>query len=218
MANISILGAGAVGTALASNWSRKGHSVTLAVRDTKSVSAQSARSALGETVPVLSFKESIPTADVLVVALPWIALAEVLPTLEGLDGKIIIDATNPLGMTESGFGLVMGHTVSGGEELARLVPGARVVKSLNQIGAEIMADPSELPTPPVMFVAGDDAEARETVLSLVADLGFDAQDFGPLKGARLLEAFAMTWIHMALVKDAGRNWGFARVVSDGETS
>ena len=78
-----------------------------------------------------------------------------------------------------------------------------------------MADPSRLPAAPVMFVAGDDADARETALSLVRDLGFDAQDFGALKGARLLEAFAMTWIHMAVVQKTGRAWGFSRSVSDG---
>ena len=55
----------------------------------------------------------------------------------------------------------------------------------------------------------------DNALALVKDLGFDAQDFGPLQGARLLEAFAMTWIHMAGVRKTGRAWGFARSVSDG---
>ncbi|MEL7117612.1 MAG: NAD(P)-binding domain-containing protein [Pseudomonadota bacterium] len=215
MSNIAILGAGAVGTALAQNWSSKGHAVTLAVRDTGSASAESARAQLGARVPVLGFDEAIPGAEIIVIALPWAAVAQVLPSLQGLDGKIVIDATNPLGMGADGFGLVLGHTTSGGEEVARLLPGARVVKSLNQIGAEIMADPSALGAPPVMFVAGDDDAARATVLALVQDLGFDAQDFGPLKGARLLEAFAMTWIHMAIVRKAGRAWGFARSLGKG---
>ena len=215
MSKIAILGAGAVGTALAQNWSSKGYVVTLAVRDMQSESAEHARAALGEAVSILETSEAISEADVVVVALPWRAVAGVLSSLDGLDDKVIIDATNPLGMTEDGFGLVLGHTTSGGEEVARLMPRARVVKSLNQIGAEIMADPSALPQAPVMFVAGDDDEARNVALALVKDLGFDAQDFGPLKGARLLEAFAMTWIHMAVVRKTGRAWGFARSVSDG---
>ena len=215
MSKIAILGAGAVGTALAQNWSGKGHTVTLAVRNTQSESAERARVAFGEAVSVLEMSQAVSNADVVVVALPWRAVADVLPTLGGLVGKIVIDATTPLGITEDGFGLVLGHTTSGGEEVARLLPGARVVKSLNQIGAEIMADPGALPEAPVMFVAGDDDEARNVALALVGDLGFDAQDFGPLKGARLLEALAMAWIHMAVVRKTGRAWGFARSVSDG---
>ncbi|MEM8555171.1 MAG: NAD(P)-binding domain-containing protein [Pseudomonadota bacterium] len=215
MSKIAILGAGAVGTALAQNWSRKGHAVTLAVRDIESASAKTAKAKFRDAVPVLGFTEAIFSADVIVVALPWNAVADVLPTLDGLNGKIVIDATNPLGMTEDGFGLLIGHTTSGGEEIARLLPDARVVKSLNQIGAEIMADPSVLPAPPVMYVAGDNAEARTTVLSLVNDLGFDGQDFDELKGARLLEAFAMTWIHVAVLRQGGRHWGFARTVAGG---
>ncbi|MEM6891154.1 MAG: NAD(P)-binding domain-containing protein [Pseudomonadota bacterium] len=215
MFDIAILGAGAVGTALAQNWSRKGHKVTLAVRDTKSESAKVARTRLGDTVKFLDFASAISAAEIIVVALPWTAIANVLPTLVGLDGKIVIDATNPLGMTADGFGLVLGHTTSGGEEVARFLTGARVVKSLNQIGAEILADPSALPSVPVMFVAGDDDEARATTLSLVQDLGFEALDFGPLKGARLLEAFAITWIHMAVIQKTGRAWGFVRSVSEG---
>ncbi|MEM9435640.1 MAG: NAD(P)-binding domain-containing protein [Pseudomonadota bacterium] len=215
MSKITILGAGAVGTALAQNWSSKGHAVTLAVRDTQSESAERARAALGGAVPILEMLQAVSAADVIVLALPWNAVANALSSLDGLNGKIVIDATNPLGMTKDGFGLVVGHTTSGGEEVARLLPGARVVKSLNQIGAEIMADPSALPRAPVMFVAGDNDEARNIVLGLVGDLGFDAQDFGPLQGARLLEAFAMTWIHMAVVRKTGRGWGFARSVSDG---
>jgi len=215
MSKIAILGAGAVGTALAQNWSNKGHAVTLAVRDTQSESAERARMTLRGAVPILETSKAVSGADVVVVALPWRAVADVLSSLGSLDGKVVIDATNPLGMTEDGFGLVLGHTTSGGEEVARVLPAARVVKSLNQIGAEIMADPSALPAAPVMFVAGDDDEARNVALALVNDLGFDAQDFGPLKGARLLEAFAMTWIHMAVVRKTGRAWGFARSVSDG---
>lgn len=221
MSHIAILGAGSVGTALARNWARGGHSVALGVRDLNSDGAKAARDTLGDAIPVAPFAEVIAPSDVVVIALPWAAVAEVLPTLDGLDGlngKVVIDATNPLGMTPDGFGLVLGHTTSAGEEVARLLPKARVVKSLNQIGAEIMADPTVLPATPVMFVAGDDAEARAKALSLVTDLGFDAQDFGPLKGARILEAFAMTWIHMALIQKVGRQWGFARTLAAGEAA
>ncbi|MEM7781262.1 MAG: NAD(P)-binding domain-containing protein [Pseudomonadota bacterium] len=215
MSNIAIIGAGVVGVALAQNWILKGHKATLGVRDPASASAQEARAQLGDAVQITEFSDAIAAAEIITIALPWDAVEEVLPRLQGTEGKVVIDATNPLGMTDDGFGLVIGHSASGGEEVARLLPNARVVKSLNQVGAEILADPTTLPQQPVMFVAGDDAEARQTALALVADLGFDVHDFGPLRGARMLEAFAMTWINFAVLQGAGRNWGFARSVSKG---
>lgn len=211
MTTLAILGAGAVGTALATNWTRKGHEVRLGVRDKGSDSARAAADACGPEVDVVAFADALRGANAVVLALPWGAVEDVLSDLDLPDGVVLIDATNPLGMGPDGFGLLIGHDTSGGERVAALAPGARVVKSLNQIGAEIMADPSGLSVPPVMFVAGDDDAARDMALSLVADLGFDAQDFGPLIGARLLEAFAMTWIHMAILRQAGRDWGFARI-------
>lgn len=215
MARIAILGAGAVGTALAKNWTGKGHEVRLGVRTIDSESARTAADACGPAVIIAPFVETLRDADIVVLALPWDAVEPVLSNLDLPDGIVLIDATNPLGIGPDGFGLLIGHDTSGGERVAEFAPGARVVKTLNQIGAEIMADPTALPVPPVMFVAGDDDAARAKALDLVTDLGFDAQDFGPLKGARLLEAFAMTWIHFAILRQAGRGWGFARVEANG---
>lgn len=216
MKPIAILGAGSVGTALARNWSAKGRAVRLGVRDTASDSAGAAAAILGPAVPVLHFGEAVQGADTVVLALPWSAVETTLRALDLPQGCVLIDATNPLGMGSDGFGLLIGHDTSGAEQVAAWAPGARVVKTLNQVGAEIMADPSVLPVPPVMFAAGDDADARAQALSLVSDLGFDAWDFGPLKGARLLEPFAMTWIHMAILQKTGRNWGFARIETTGD--
>jgi hypothetical protein len=92
------------------------------------------------------------------------------------------------------------------------LPQARVVKTLNQVGAEIMENATSLSARPVMFVAGDDDAAKRTVISLVYDLGFEALDAGALRQARLLEPFAMTWINQALLRGAGRDWAFSRAV------
>ncbi|NET71317.1 MAG: hypothetical protein F6K62_10425 [Sphaerospermopsis sp. SIO1G2] len=87
--------------------------------------------------------------------------------------------------------------------------GAHVVKSLNQVGAEIMQDPRGFAHKPVMFVAGDNDDAKTLVCKLVTDLGFEALDAGLLKQARILEPFGMTWINQALFKGHGRNWAFS---------
>jgi predicted dinucleotide-binding enzyme len=86
---------------------------------------------------------------------------------------------------------------------------AAVFKTLNQTGAENMETASVYPIRPVMFVAGDDEAKKPVVLLLVASLGFEAVDAGPLRNARLLEAYGMLWIDQALYRGRGRSFAFA---------
>jgi predicted dinucleotide-binding enzyme len=113
-------------------------------------------------------------------------------------------------MGPDGLELEIGHSSSGGEYVASLARGASVFKTLNQTGFENMeAARSFSPVPAVMYVAGDDAARKPQVLALVADLGFEPVDAGPLRIARLLEPVAMLWIHMALNRGAPRSRAFA---------
>jgi predicted dinucleotide-binding enzyme len=121
-----------------------------------------------------------------------------------LAGKVVLDCTNPLVPDLSG--LEIGHTTSGGEEVARLAPGARVVKIFNTTGADNMADPNYGGTPATMLYAGDDAGARSIAAALARELGFDPVDFGPLASARLLEPMALTWIWLAYRQKLGRDF------------
>jgi predicted dinucleotide-binding enzyme len=127
-------------------------------------------------------------------------------SLGSLAGKIVIDATNPLAPDMS---LAVGPNDSAGETVARLAPGARVVKAFNTTGANNMADSRYGAGKLVMLVAGDDAEAKTTTISLATDLGFEAVDAGPLAMSRHLEPMAMVWIKLAIVQNLGRNFGFA---------
>jgi predicted dinucleotide-binding enzyme len=142
---------------------------------------------------------------------PWL----VAPRSRGALWGLIIDATNPLRPGAKGLELSQGFIESGGEAVARLASGASVFKTLNQIGFEAMADTSGFAVKPVMFVAGDDDARKPTVLGLVDELGFEAVDAGSLSVARLLEPFAMLWIHMALNRGIGRGRGFAWVKRTG---
>jgi predicted dinucleotide-binding enzyme len=105
--------------------------------------------------------------------------------------------------------LAIGHNDSAGETVARLAPGARVVKAFNITGANNMADSRYSAGKLVMLVAGDDAQAKATTMALAADLGFEAVDVGPLAMSRHLEPMAMVWIKLAIVQNLGRNFGFA---------
>jgi 8-hydroxy-5-deazaflavin:NADPH oxidoreductase len=112
-------------------------------------------------------------------------------------------------MGPDGLGLVLGHTISGGERVASWAPRAAVFKTLNQIGADSMDKAARFPVRPVMFIAGDDPSKKPVVMSLVAKLGFEPVDAGPLRIARLLEPYGMLWIDQALNRGRGQNFGFA---------
>lgn len=204
---IAIIGAGNVGRALAQGFARTPHAVTLGARDAARV-ADFARDVGAETA---SPDEAARDADIIILALPWDAAQAAISGLGDLSGKVVVDCTNPLGMVDGALGLVLGHATSGGEMVAGWSPGARVVKTLNQVGAEMMAAARELPHRPVMFMAGDDDAAKTQVAEMLGDLGFEPLDAGPLARARLLEPLAMVWINQAIAQGMGRDWAFAAV-------
>ncbi|MCE9524167.1 MAG: NADPH-dependent F420 reductase [Alphaproteobacteria bacterium] len=208
---IAIIGAGQVGGALAQAWVRAGHDIVLGTRDAKAADVMALAAKLGPKTTSASQPEAAKAGDVIVLTTPWNASEAVATSLGDLGGKILIDCTNPLGMKDGALALVIGHTDSGAERIARAAPSARVYKSFNQTGFEIMGNTSALPEKPVMFVAGDDAAGKATVLELTRALGFDAIDAGPLKAARLLEPLAQLWISLAMKGDLGRKFALRLV-------
>ncbi|MGL6208985.1 MAG: NADPH-dependent F420 reductase [Paracoccaceae bacterium] len=192
---IAVIGTGNVGRAIGGGWTRVGHAVTYGSRTPEGGD---------QALPT----NAVIGADVVAIALPWGAAEATIRGLGPLTGQIVIDCMNPLGMGPDGLGLLLGHTTSGAETVQSWLPQARVIKTLNQVGAEVTADTTGFPTPPVMFMAGDDPAAKATVATLLTDLGFEALDAGPLSKARLLEPFAMTWINQAMLRGHGRDWAF----------
>ena len=105
-------------------------------------------------------------------------------------------------------GPVWGYTTSGAEQVAEWAAGAKVFKAFNQTGFNVMANPVFEGGRAVMFICGDDDAHKPTVLSLAADIGFEAVDAGGLMIARLLEPYAMLWIHLAHAQGLGRGFAF----------
>jgi predicted dinucleotide-binding enzyme len=204
---IAILGAGNVGVALARACIAQGESIVFGVPDPakyrKTVASLGAAASIGST------GAAIAASDLVILATPYAAALSVAASVPDWANRVLVDATNPLAPGLAG--LTVGTTTSGAEEIARAARGARVVKAFNTTGAESMAD-SHYPGGAVfMPVCGDDAEARNRVITLATLIGFDAVDCGDLKAARYLEPFAMTWIHMAIRLGHGRNFAFARL-------
>lgn len=206
---IGILGAGNVGGNLGRAWAGRGHQVVFGVRDTGSDKARRAVAAAGATagadVRAVSLSEAAAWGDVVVVAVPWAAVQETLAAAGDLRGKIVIDTTNAIRWDNGPVKAVEG---SGAEMVAGWLPGSRVVKAFNTIGAEQMLQPDFNGVPADMFICGDDAAARATVAALAQGIGFEARDAGPLRNAALLESLGTLWIHMATVGGLGRNVAF----------
>ena len=196
---IAVIGAGSVGGTLGTAWARRGHDVTFGVRSPDDERYR----ALGATVT--GNEHACRDADVVVLCTPWQATRDAVTACGDLTGKVVVDCTNPL--TPDFAALEVGTTSSGAELVAQWAPGARVCKAMNQIGAPMMDGPN-LPAAPVMFVCGDDDAAKEVTAGLVAELGFETADAGELTVARLLEPYALLWIHLALRRGFGTNWGF----------
>src|ERR1700676_2663594 len=203
---IAIIGAGNVGTALGNAWIKRGHEIAFGVRDPESAKARSLAQQF-PTARLLLNGEAASNAEIIVLATPWQNTEEAVRTCGDLQGKTIIDCTNPL---KSDFsGLEVGCSTSGGEIISEWAHGADVFKAMNQIGARLMEAPSFGGTvKPVMFVCGEGAQ-KASVILLVDQLGFTVIDAGDLKTARLLEPFGMLWIHLALTQKVSGDFAFA---------
>lgn len=192
---IGVIGSGEVGRTLAAGFVQHGHEVKIGSR-TPSKLDDWAREQ-GERASTGSFAEVADFAEVVVLATLWSGTLSAIDLAgpERMGGKVVIDATNPLDFG-SGFppSLSLGHTDSGGEQVQRWIPDARVVKCFNCVGHGHMIHPTFVGGPPDMFIAGDDANAKAAVTAICERFGWGVIDCGGITGARLLEPLAILWI------------------------
>jgi len=199
MSSICILGTGRMATTLARCWLDRGHTISLGSRDPRG--AQARLGALAEQLHIRDFAGAAEQAEIIVLAVPWDAAREVLAACGPLDGKVIIDTTNPWGRIND-TPEVDGDS-SGAEEIARLVPGAHVVKALNGIFWKNLRDPTFSGQRASMFYCGDDDSAKSTVAQLALEMNFDPIDCGPLSRARILESMGLLWARLAFEQGMG---------------
>jgi predicted dinucleotide-binding enzyme len=179
--------------------------VTFGVRQPAAAKVANLLAECGPAAKAASVKESAENAEVIFLAIPWSEVEGVIRELGPLHGKVLIDATNPIviGAGEESRGLLIGHSTSAGEEVAKWAPGARVVKAFNTTGSGNMQNSVYGERRAVIFVAGDAPDAKAVTSQLARDIGLEPIDVGQLSTARLLEPLALLWIKMAY----GEGWG-----------
>lgn len=199
--NIAVFGTGMVGTTVAKKLVELGHSVKLGSRTADNERAAAWAAPLGERATHGTYAEAAAFGDI---AFNCTNGAGTLAALEAagaenLEGKILVDLSNPLdvsnGMPPT---LFVFNDDSLGERVQRALPKTRVVKTLNTINAELMIDASRVPAEHTVFVSGDDAEAKAEVQRMLRDwFGHrDVLDLGDITTARGVEAYLPLWLRL----------------------
>jgi len=201
---VLVIGAGNMGSAFVKQLSAAGHSVSVTARDTGKAASVASQYANAKAVAAAGAAEG---QDVVVLATGYADAVTALQSVGSLQGKAVVDITNPL--TADYMGLTLGHSSSAAEEIAQAIPGAHVVKAFNTVLAQVLAEGPALAdgSKVTVFYAGDDASAKVAVKALAESMGFKAADAGGLKNARYLEPVAGLNIYFAY--GAGRGTAIA---------
>jgi 8-hydroxy-5-deazaflavin:NADPH oxidoreductase len=204
--NITIIGSGNVGSALAGGWHQAGHNVIFGVRDPDAARLKNK----DENKHVINdIATAIAQSEVIVIATPADAVHDLTPFFKGAVDKVVIDTTNAVRVKPEGFATVY-------HALKALTNCQKLVKCFNSTGYENMADPQYFLPNPIehemhldMFMAGDDENAKQVCSELAKNLGFEqCYDFGGSGKVELLEQFALCWINLAIMQRQGRDIGF----------
>lgn len=196
---VAIIGTGNMAAGLAAVWATAGHAISIGARDLSKAAALADKVGHGAVGGGISAAAKL--ADVVVLAVPYGAVADALQQAGGLAGKVLVDISNPISPDYKE--LVVGHTTSAAQEIQKLAPQAQVVKAFNTIFAQLLAPASRNGKTLQVFVAGDDAVAKATVSELAKSAGFDPVDAGPLSNSRYLEPIGEMNIHFGFFLGKG---------------
>jgi predicted dinucleotide-binding enzyme len=196
---IGVLGTGDVGRVLAAGLAARGHDLMIGTRDPALAKITDWLAGEGSGVAAGTFAEAVAFGETLILAVGWVHVETVIRMAgpERFNGKVVMDATNPLRFEAEGQPpvLAVGHMDSAGESVQRWLPGARVVKAFNIVGNPHMVNPDFPEGKPDMFICGNDEAAKQTAGRLIEELGWPPViDLGGIENSRYLEPLAMVWI------------------------
>jgi hypothetical protein len=201
--HIGILGSGLMGGKLGTLFARAGHEVVFSYSRSQEKLKSLAGDAGGKARAGTP-REAAQEADVLLLAVHWSRVDDTLKQAGHLVGKIILTCTLPMNADDTE--LVVAHTSSGAEELARRASGTRMVAAFNTVPSEVLFSVFEgrgNASRPSLVYCGDDARSKETAARLISDVGFDPVDAGPLRIARYMEPFGLLVAQLAYERGGG---------------
>ena len=200
---IGILGSGLMGGKLGTLFARAGHEVIFSYSHSQE-KLEALASEAGRGARAGTPHEAAEHADVVLLAVHWSRVDDVLKQAGDLGGKVLITCSLP--MNDDDTALTIGHTTSGAEELAKKARGARVVSAFGTVPSEVLFavyGTRRRKRRPALMYAGDDAKAKKTAAELIEALGFDPVEVGPLEMARHLEPFTQLVAKIAYDGDVG---------------
>jgi predicted dinucleotide-binding enzyme len=194
---VGILGSGLMGGKLGTIFARAGHEVVFSYARSEQKLKVLARDAKGKARAGTP-REAAQEADAVLLAVHWSRIKDVLNQTGDLSGKVIVTCSLP--MNDDNTELVVAHTSSGAEELAKMIPKARVVAAFNTVPSEVLFGVYEAKrkaSRPSLVYCGDDESGKGVDAGLIRDVGFDPVDAGPLRIARYTEPFALLVAQLA---------------------
>ena len=194
---IGILGSGLMGAKLGTIFGRAGHEVVFSYARSAKKLEKLARDA-GKNARAGSVREAAQDADALLLAVHWLRVDDVLEQAGDVSGKVIVTCSLP--MNADNTELVIAHTSSGAEALARKAPKAQVVSAFNTVPSEVLFGVYQgrrKASRPSLVYCGDDARSKKVATTLIRDAAFEPVDAGPLRIARYTEPFALLVAQLA---------------------
>ncbi len=194
---VGILGSGLMGAKLGTIFARAGHEVVFSYARTELKLKRLARDARGKARAGTP-REAVQEADAVLLAVHWSRIKDVLNQVGDLSGRVVMTCSLP--MNEDNTELVVAHKLSGAEELARMIPKARVVAAFQTVPSEVLFGVYEARRKagrPSLVYCGDNKSGKRVAAELIRDVGFDPVDAGPLRIARYTEPFALLVAQLA---------------------
>jgi predicted dinucleotide-binding enzyme len=203
---VAIIGTGDMGDSLGPLFAKHGHQVVYGSRNPESEKVTALVSRTGNGASATTQMEAAQAGDIVLLAVPWPAMKTVAKSLGNLDGKIIIDVSMPWQQADDGYPEISLAT-SSGEMIQEWNPGSKVVKTLASPGAIVFDDVLVAGGPITIPLASDHRDAKERIAKIIAAMGMDPVDFGPLRMGRSIEALQVIYM-IPMVQRRTTKWEF----------
>jgi len=206
METVAVIGTGDMGDSLGPKFAELGYRVVYGSRNPESDKVKALLRKTGNNASAATPMEAAQQGEIVLLLVPWPAMETVAQSLGDLDGKIVIDVSMPFQQGEDGYPKHLFNT-SSAEMIQAWNPAAKVVKTFATMGSQIIDEPMVEGGIISIPIASDHKNAKEKVAGIVAALGLDPVDFGPLRMAREIEIMQMIYM-IPLVQNRAENWEF----------